>query len=85
MASKPAPGDEPPLGSRATLDPVPPDRPGRRSRRQLVLRALLVRLRIVSSPYGSMGRTWLTSSSVAWAAVLLTVFLVLYFLRPPGG
>jgi multicomponent Na+:H+ antiporter subunit D len=49
------------------------------------LRDLLVRLRIVSSPYGSMGRTWLTSSSVAWAAVLLTVFLVLYFLNPPAA
>ncbi|MHC4958568.1 MAG: Na(+)/H(+) antiporter subunit D [Planctomycetota bacterium] len=48
-----------------------------------LLRDLLVRLRIVSSPYGSMGRTWLTSSSVAWAAVLLTVFLILYFTNPP--
>ena len=39
-------------------------------------------IRQETGPGGPLSRTWHTSSSVMWAAVLLTVFLLMYYLSP---
>jgi len=46
------------------------------------LRGSLQVVRDEAGPGGPLSRTWLTSTSVVWAAVLLAVFLVLYYVVP---